>query len=78
MQNTPKKPENRPAGFNCPVCSFFIEVSIQGLLYDPNHRCPRCGTDFSMNRHESSEALELIQKVHVAMKNLDSVKEFKL
>jgi transcription elongation factor Elf1 len=78
MQETPKKPENRLAGFNCPVCSFFIEVSIKGLLYDTNHRCPRCSTDFKMDRNESSEALELIQKVHTAMENLDSVKEFKL
>ncbi len=78
MENPTKNPKSQPAGFNCPVCSFFIEVSIQGLLYDANHRCPRCSTDFSMDRHESSDALELIQKVHVAMKNLDSVKEFNL
>ena len=78
MNNPIKTPETRSPGFNCPKCNFFIEMSIQSLLYDENHKCPGCFTIFNMNRSKSTDALELIQKLHVAMKNLDSVKEFKL
>ena len=69
--------KNRPAGFHCPNCQFFIEMSIDGLLYEESQKCPGCSTVFVMNRSESREALELVQKLKVAMQNLDSVKEFK-
>jgi uncharacterized paraquat-inducible protein A len=72
------KKNPKPAGFQCPKCQFFIEVSIQSLLFEAGHQCPRCATLFSMDRGQSTEALQLIQKLHVAMKNLDSVKEFKM
>ena len=72
------KQSPKPAGFECPKCHFFVEVSIQSLLFEAGHKCPRCATVFSMNRNESSEALALILKLHVAMKNLDAAKEFKM
>ena len=68
--------EQRPIGFNCPKCNFFIEMSLEGLLYEAAHKCPGCMTEFRMDRQESSTALQLIQKLHVAMQNLDSVKKF--
>jgi transcription elongation factor Elf1 len=76
QQNGPNLNSQRPAGFNCPKCNFFIEVSIQSLLFDDTQKCPGCGIVFSMDRKRSTEALQLVQKLHVAMKNLDSVKKF--
>lgn len=73
---TNKQPERVP-GFNCPKCNFFIEVSLQSLLYDHSHKCPSCLTEFSMDRQESKQALELIQKVYTAMQNLETAKNFK-
>ena len=75
--NTQQKEPQRPAGFNCPQCSFFIEVTIQGLLYDDNHKCPGCGTVFHLNRQQSQTALSFVQKLHVAAQNLDSVDKFR-
>lgn len=75
MNTLPEK-QQRPPGFDCPKCKFFIEISIQSLLYDDTQKCPGCGTSYSMDRHKSTEALQLVQKLHVAMKNLDSVKQF--
>lgn len=69
----PLKKQTRQPGFNCPKCAFFIEVSIQSLLYNDMQKCPGCGIVFSMNRAKSTEALKLVQQVHVAMKNLEAV-----
>ena len=44
----PQKPERSP-GFNCPNCNFFIEMSIEFLLYDKTQTCPGCTTVFSMD-----------------------------
>lgn len=74
--NTPAQ-QQRPPGFNCPQCRFFIEVSLESLLYDDSQKCPQCKTVFSMDRSKSKDALQLIQKLHVAMKNMETVKEFK-
>ena len=71
-----KNNAQRPIGFNCPKCNFFIEMSLDGLLYEATHKCPGCMTEFRMDREESSAALQLIQKLSVAMKNLDSVQKF--
>jgi hypothetical protein len=67
----------RPIGFNCPKCNFFIEMSLRSMLYEPAQTCAGCMTEFRMDRDESSAALQLIQKLHVAMQNLDSVKDFR-
>lgn len=77
QENNGSKPAQRPAGFNCPNCQFFIEVSVHSLLYATGHTCPGCHTQFTMNRGESKEALELVQKLHVAMENVQKSKEFK-
>lgn len=70
-------PDNqRVPGFDCPKCKFFIEVSIQSLLYEDTQKCPGCGTVYSMDRGHSSEALRIVQKLHVAMQNLETVKKF--
>jgi len=66
------KQKQRPAGFNCPKCAFFIEVSIESLLRSENEKCPKCQTVFTMNRDESQVALEFLQRLKVAADNLKS------
>jgi len=77
VQQQQEQKQQRPAGFQCPNCQFFIEVTIEGLLFQKSQKCPSCMTEFTMDRGESKEALGLIQKVHAAMQNLDSAKQFK-
>lgn len=57
-----KQAKQRPAGFNCPQCNFFIEVSIESLLYGPDPQCPQCLTKYTMNRSESSGEFNFLQK----------------
>ena len=66
--------KQRAAGFNCPVCSFFIEVSIESLLHVKHETCPKCQTEFTMNRHDSDAALQFLQKLKMAEDNLKSIK----
>ncbi|MCW3127334.1 MAG: hypothetical protein JWO03_2992 [Bacteroidetes bacterium] len=72
----PPKEQQRPPGFDCPKCGFFIEMSIESLLYSSSQVCPGCTTAYSMDREKSNDALKLVQKLHVAMKNIDTVKKF--
>ena len=64
-----------PTGFNCPNCNFFIEVSLESLLYDSSHRCPGCHTNFTMDRNESQTALGFLQNLKGAQDNLDTTGE---
>jgi len=72
----PSQKRERSPGFNCPKCNFFIEMTIESLLYESTQTCPGCTTVFSMDRTQSKEALQLIQRLHVAMKNIETVKKF--
>jgi uncharacterized paraquat-inducible protein A len=66
--------KQRPAGFNCPKCAFFIEVSIESLLRASSEKCPKCQTEFIMNREDSEVALQFIQNLKVASDNLNATK----
>lgn len=65
----------KPAGIACPQCNAFIEVSIQSLLHETSLRCPCCLTTFSMDRNESKEVHDLMQKPYTAVDNLEATKE---
>lgn len=67
----------KPPGFNCPKCNFFVEVSLKSLLFDMNQSCPGCLTSFTMDREQSKQALELMQKLNTVIDNIESVKDFK-
>ena len=68
--------QNRPPGIPCPKCSFFIEMSLQSLLYNRGFKCPVCHLELTMDRASSQPALELIQKLNVAMENVERAKKF--
>ena len=61
----------QPPGFSCPNCNFFIEVSLESLLLEGNQTCPSCQTSFSMDRSESKDALDLMNKLNDTINDLD-------
>jgi transcription elongation factor Elf1 len=61
MQNN--QSQQRPSGFNCPVCQGFIPVSIQLILSTERFVCPQCFLEIKLNRGESKKALDALEKV---------------
>ncbi|MDJ0658200.1 MAG: hypothetical protein QNJ42_01785 [Crocosphaera sp.] len=76
MSNNPQ--EKHTPGIPCPRCGFFIEMSVQSLLFQPSFQCPGCLLTLSMDRNQSRPALEVLQKVHKEMENLEKHKHFDL
>jgi ssDNA-binding Zn-finger/Zn-ribbon topoisomerase 1 len=70
--------QQRSPGIPCPQCNFFIEMSIQNLLYQASFQCPGCLLTLSMDRNQSKPALEVLQKVHREIENLEKHKRFDL
>jgi hypothetical protein len=68
----PKQPE---PGMPCPSCKFFIKMPIAELLASPGFSCPGCGLRLSLDRNSSQKSMELLQDIHVAMRNAESVKK---
>lgn len=68
--------QTRPSGIPCPECSFFISISIENLLYQQSFKCPSCLLELTMDRGNSQEALEWLQKVNVAMENVKKARKF--
>lgn len=73
-QQTQKQKE---PGMLCPRCNFFILFTIEDILYKTEFTCPGCSLKLTLNRSQSRESLEALQQLHVAIKNLESVKHFK-
>ena len=63
-------------GFECPVCSNLIQVTIRQLLYDKEIKCPKCLTGLQMDRANESNPLS----IKLTAENLDQVNfnQFKL
>ena len=72
LNNNQKQP-----GLNCPQCGTFIPTTIAELLSARSLRCPHCRLELTINRKESKRALEILQKVDDAQKNLDNASKFK-
>jgi hypothetical protein len=68
------KPEEQP-GFPCQECGTRIEMTIAQLLYEQSFKCVACGTVYSKDARASSQALEMLQHVHVASKQLEDLKQ---
>ncbi|RQH40803.1 hypothetical protein D5R40_16170 [Okeania hirsuta] len=72
-------PSKKPSpGIPCPRCNFFIEMSVQSLLYQASFQCPACFLTLSMDRNQSRPALEVLQKVNKEMENIEKHKNFDL
>jgi DNA-directed RNA polymerase subunit RPC12/RpoP len=72
LNNNQKQP-----GLNCPQCGTFIPTTIAELLSARSLRCPHCRLELTINRKESKRAMEILQKVDDAQKNLDNASKFK-
>ena len=70
--------QQRSPGISCPRCNFFIEISLKNLLYQSSFQCPSCLLTLSMDRDQSKPALEIMQKVHKEMENIEKHKHFDL
>lgn len=68
-------PEERPKpGFPCQSCGTRIQMTIEDLLYRSSFRCVACGAEYEKNAQASAAALEMLQEVHVASKQLDEIR----
>lgn len=70
--------QQRSPGIPCPNCGFFIEMTVQSLLYQASFQCPGCLLTLSMDRNESRPALEILQKVSREIETLEKHKRFDL
>lgn len=69
MQTQPKP------GMACPQCGFFIDITIEDLLYKGSIICPGCTLELTMNRDSSRESLQALQDLHTAIKNVEALKK---
>lgn len=71
-------PSNQKSpGLNCPQCGHFIPTTITELLSARSLRCPHCRLELTINRRESQRAMEILQKVDDAQKNLDNASKLR-
>ena len=76
MKKSNNPVEEKKSGFNCPECNFYVEVTLKSLLFEQSQTCPSCLTKFTMDRQESRQALDLMQKLNTVIDNLESAKDF--
>lgn len=83
QKNSPAYKESQPmpgmrvSGMDCPVCKQFIPVSIQQLLFEGSISCPHCGLSLTINRTQSKQALDALQKVQDAVCHLRETEKFR-
>lgn len=65
-------------GLNCPQCGRFIETSISELLTAKGLVCPYCKLQLTINKQESKRALEILEDVEKASKNVERASKFNL
>ncbi len=69
--------QQKPSGFNCPVCGGFIPVSIQQLLTEEKFTCPQCVLEIRLNKDDSQKALNALQKVQDAEDDVKKASAFR-
>lgn len=74
MDNNKPSQEHKP-GLACPECGFFINMSIEDILYRTGIQCASCGLQLTMNRNMSNEALQALQNLDTAIKNVNHLKQ---
>ena len=67
--------DQREPGMPCPRCKFFIQMSIKDILYKTEFICPGCSLKLTLNRGESKDTLKALQQLHIALENLEAVKD---
>ncbi len=72
--NPAQKPAD-PAGVPCPKCKSRIEIKLEELLTRSYFRCKACGLELTLNRFQSRESLEALEKLQGAIETLQSIKQ---
>jgi transcription elongation factor Elf1 len=68
------QPDRPTPGFPCQGCGAKVKMTIEELLYNSSFRCVVCGAVYEKNSQASAAALEMLQEVHVASKQLDEIR----
>ena len=68
-------PQNAAPGFNCPNCDFTIRLGMYEVLVGSEFRCHGCGLTLTLDREASRKSLQLLQDLHVALQNVESVRK---
>ncbi len=67
------QPASEP-GLPCPNCNELIRFTIEALLTRTDFFCSACGLKLSLNRPESQESLQVLEKINEAAENVEKVK----
>lgn len=73
-QQSAPSPQRPSPGFPCQSCGSKIQMTIEDLLYQSTFRCVVCGAEYQKNAQASAAALEMLQDVHIATKQLDELR----
>lgn len=74
-QREKPQPQERPKpGFPCQQCGTRIQMTIEDLLTHTSFTCVACGMEYKKDPGASAQALELLQEVHVASRQLDEIR----
>ena len=66
---------NHAPGVPCPQCKNRIPVSIPILLAHSAIFCNNCGIKLTIDKENSQDGLEQLEKLHKAMENVQKVKD---
>lgn len=67
---------DRVGGFNCPVCGGFIPTSMEELVTSSSLVCPFCKLQLAIDKANSRKAMEAMNKVMEAQKNVEKASHF--
>lgn len=74
--NEQTKYMNDAPGFLCPACQKFrIKLSIEDFLTKRDVTCGNCGTPFQMDKSQCTSFVEKLQDLHIANKNVETLKK---
>lgn len=69
--------EQRPSGFECPVCRGFIPISVTELIREAAIVCPHCDLQLTINQTASQKAIDALEKVRLAQDGIDKASVFR-
>lgn len=72
-----KQYNQRPSGFECPVCKGFIPISVTELIKEQIIVCPQCDLKLSINHAESQKAIKALEKVQQAQADVERASVFR-
>lgn len=67
---------DKVGGFNCPVCGGFIPTSMEELVTSSSLVCPFCNLQLAIDKANSQKAIEAMNKVMEAQKNVEKASHF--